>query len=159
METVKIQRDKRKFKDILATSGYGVVIFIIWGFIKELLYLRWVIPNTENIDYQIFNLGSLIFGVIILGICLTTGLLAKQSGKSDKKEKPILIVFAFILALLALVALAADAALFIVLDEFDLFAVFSFIADILFNCFVLQIVISFFVLRKLYKKEEANNER
>lgn len=162
MEVSENKRKFRKYKDKLATAGYGVVIFILWGIIKELFYLKWYFPNNEEIADKGYLIGFSIFSLVLLGICLATGILARKYGRSDYKEKTIFIVFSFILGFLVIASLFFDIALlFTVLDDFDVLAFITLIADVSFFVFVLQILISIFLLKNVYKTDnkEVTNER
>lgn len=158
MNETEVRRNIRKHKDILLTCGYGIIVFIIWGFIKQLIYTRYFVPTNEELDEEIYSIASIIFSVVLLGICLATGFLARKYGKRDKKEKPAIFILSVLLSIFAVFTVFLDSLLLaFIIEEFDVLALISVITDTLFCIFVIRVASSVFKLKKLYKIEEANN--
>ena len=158
MNQNELNRNIWKHKDILATCGYGIIIFIVWGFIKQLIYSLHIVPTNEEIDKEIYSIVSIIANIVLLGICLTTGFLAGKYGKKDKKEKPAIFILSIILSIFSVLTVLIDSLLMVfIIEEFDILSLIAVIMDLLFCIFVIRIASSVFTLKKLYKIREANN--
>lgn len=157
MDQNKFNQKIWKHKDILATCGYGVIIFIVWAFIKQLIYSLHIVPSSEEIDKDIYSLVNIVYNVILLALCLATGFLAEKYGKRSIKEKPAIFILSIILSILSILMVLADSLVAVlIIVEFDLLALVSVIMDVLFCVFVIKIASSSFKLKKLYKIKEAN---
>ena len=157
MDQNKFNQKIWKHKDILATCGYGVIIFIVWAFIKQLIYSLHIVPSSEEIDKNIYSIVNIVYNVILLALCLSTGFLAEKYGKRSIKEKPAIFILSIILSILSILMVLADSLVAVlIIVEFDLLALVSVIMDVLFCVFVIKIASSSFKLKKLYKIKEAN---
>ena len=133
MDQEEVSRKIWKNKDILSTCGYGIIILIVWDFIKQILYSFYITPDTEAISTETYTLSTLIFEAALLIICIVTGILAGKYGKSSKKEKPLIVVFSIILAVFSIAAVVADAlALGYLFKEVKVISILSVITDFLF---------------------------
>lgn len=157
MDQNKLNQKIWKHKDVLATCGYGVIIFIVWAFIKQLIYSLHIVPSNEEIDRDIYTLASLISNVILLIFCIVTGFLAEKYGKKNIKEKPAIFVLSIILSIFSILMVLADSLVVVfIIVEFDILAIVSVVMDVLFCVFVIKIASSSFKLKKFYKLREAN---
>ena len=158
MKQDELKRKIWKNKDILITCGYGIIIFIVWGFIKQLLYSMYIVPSNEELEGDTYFVLNLVLNLVLLAVCLATGLLARKYGKKDKKEKPAIFILSILLSIFTSLIVFIDSLLiFVIIDQFDIIALVSVIMDILFYILVLRVTCSAFKLRKLYKIREANN--
>lgn len=148
----------RKHNDILSVAGYGVIIFIIWAFIKGVIYLRWLIPNNPELEREIYSIGYISITVVEILISISTGWLARKTGRSlNKKPSIVLIVLSAILLLFAIYCISVDLYFTIIDKDFSVVSIIAIIADLLFFGLVLQILVSCLVLRKLYCVEKEAN--
>lgn len=160
MNDVEIRRNIHKYKDFLATAGFGIIVLIVWGLIKTIVYVRWFLPQLNNSAEQVFSWTATGLNILEFALCLFTGFFAKRSGKSDKKEKPILLILTILLLFFGLVITASDIYFIIQYNEVDIISIISLLSDTLFLFFVGLILVSIFKLKKLYKaQKEVNNER
>lgn len=158
MNQTELKRKIWKNKDILSTCGYGVIIFIVWTFIKQLLYSMHIMPSNDELAEDIYSIISVIYNTVIFIACLATGFLARKYGRKDRKEKPTIFVLSIILSILSVLTVFVDSFLLIyIIEEFDILSLIAVIMDLLFCIFVIRIASSVFTLKKLYKIREANN--
>lgn len=153
METSAIKRNIRKYNDYLATSGYAVIAFFAWNFLKGLFYLLWLVPNT---DMEIKLIILLVYFIIYIGeiiVCTLTGFLAIRESRKDntKKRSVFLLILSFIIFIFGLGFTVFDIYYLFVIKEANITVIIGTITDILFTLFAFQMVFSLIKIRKLRK--------
>lgn len=160
MNEVEIRRNTHKYKDFLATGGFGIIMLIVWGLIKGIIYIRWIVPQLTDVSEQAFSWTATGVNLIEFTLCLFTGFFAKKSGKGDKKEKISLLILTILIIILGLAITASDIYVVVQYNEFDLISIISIIGDVLFLFFSGLILFSILKLKQLYKmQKEVKDER
>lgn len=164
MEINEIQRNIRKNKDILNSSGYGILVFFAWNIVKIFVYVyglgSFVSPGVEDesdILYR-FIISTQSALQLFIGIFIAIFFMRNYhpNKKMDIIKKSLLMLF----VLIALSFIAVDIFLLIISRSFDAVIIFSLIMDCVYATLVIYAVISFFKLVKLTKLEkEKLNER
>lgn len=164
MELPEIRRNIRKNKDILHTAGYGILVFIIWGFIKLFIYIfavaPLITPEKEDIFDQIFLYSTIGFGIIDLIISIFIVLTCIREYKFKKRFNLFKKILFIVLAILAFIYFVEDVFIQIATKTFDVTLIFLTLSDLIYFYICLRLTISYFLLSNLSKKEkEVTNER
>lgn len=150
----------RKCKDILTTTGYGIVILVLWDFLKGIIYLNWSIPTiTESLNHP-YAIAYTVFIFTELAFCTASGIFFLKIGRGSKEIGVKTLTFAILLLLYAIACIAINIATIILSSGFDIMTSVIFVEDILFLFFSTRILYSVITLVKLSKAlKEQNNER
>lgn len=154
LETPEITRKVNKHKAILTAAGYGIIVFILWNFIKGIIYLRYFLPENQEVSELGYSIGYIVLSVADTVICLITAFYAGRIAKKDKKIKAVFIVLASLVLLGSCLTFGVDIATLCFLDKFSIISVFLFVADIIFFVFTIQIFVSTIVLKKIEKGQK-----
>lgn len=160
MNLEKVKKNIRKHKDVLATCGYGVLVFLVWTLVKVIIFVGSIIPEittNSQVLYSVSYLSIFLVNTTIGAIC---GFLALKEGKNNKTGNIVLRVLSVLLSLIAAFNLVVDVFTDVSDGTFSFVIIVTYIADVAFLIICLQIMISSFKLLKFYKLEEENsNER
>ena len=100
-----MERDLRKWKSRLVTTGKLTIVFCLWNIIKTFINLFLSNSNDTNVDPKItfiLNIVVFVIMVFIVLIHLFVGFSAISEGKG-KKTRYVYLVVAFIMAIINIV--------------------------------------------------------
>lgn len=157
IESALVKRKERKCRDILTTAGYGIIILVLWDFVKSVIYLNWSVPSIIASVNDPYAITFIVLISIELIFCTAFGLVLSKVGRSNKMVGTKTLVVAIILLVAALACFAFNIATVTIEDGFEIMTTVIFIEDILFLFFSIRILYSTITLIKLSK--EQNNER
>ena len=164
MEKLQIQRLIRKNKDILYTAGYGLLIFVLWGLLKTILYVFGILPSmsedqfsVESTSYLIYILTATIFSDILSFIVFY---LCRREGRNDIKVGKILRILGGLLLIFSIGFVIGDIIMQIRIGQFDLIAILIIFGEAIYAFFTILVFASSIRLSYLYMLEERPiNER
>lgn len=154
LETPEITRKVNKHKAILTAAGYGIIVFILWNIIKGIIYLRYFLPENQEVSDLGYSIGYIVLVSVNTVICLVTAYYAGRIAKKDKKINAVFIVLTVLVLLVGCLTFGLDIATLCLLDKFSIISVFLFVADIIFFVFTIQIFVSAIVLKKIEKGQK-----
>ena len=154
LETPEITRKANKHKAILTAAGYGIIVFILWNFIKGIIYLRYFLPENQEVSDLGYSIGYIVLVCVDTIICLVTAFYAGRVAKKDKRINVVFIILASLVLLGGCLTFGIDIAILCFLDKFSIISVFLFVADIIFFVFTIQIFVSTIVLKKIEKGQK-----
>lgn len=166
MKLQEIQKKIRRQKDLLATNGYGVIIFILWNFVKSIISVQPIVSPENNMT-EISEETLIIISIVLIAFLgllflevfagIFTGIFAIREGQKDKKAGKKLRIFSTILCVFGLIFVFGDIASFISKPEFSTALFISMIIDFVYCMFAIFIVVSSMYLTRLYKLEKEAN--
>lgn len=163
MEKEEISLKIRKYHDILATAGYGVIVFVLWNLLKTIIYIRDIIPllNDETRSLSDEFAGYLFSGIAIIFyiFVVIAGIFAIKEGKGGRRFNVLGRVLPLILSVISISFIIVDIMAFVRLKQFDTIYLINIVSDFICNGILFALTISAFILKKLYKLEGAQNER
>lgn len=151
MELALAKKKIRKYKNTLTTAGYGIIVLVIWIFIKSLIYINWNYPTTkEEFDKNIL-FAYVLFSAVELVYCLISSFIITKCGKTSKKANvPILVVSIFLL-LFSITCFGFSILAIVRPNGVSALNVVDIIEDIIFLFFTTKILFSIIKLIKLEK--------
>lgn len=159
-----IERLVRKNKDVLATCGYGVIVFLLWGLVKTVIWAYDILPtyypNLESSSAIRYVAIYVISYSLFYILCVLTGIFSIQEGKKDKKRGLAICLLSIPLVLTNIISTGYD--LYVQIDsrELDLLYVAFSVFEVIFLYFTIRLLISAFLLRKYEKMiKEGKYER
>lgn len=155
-----IKKKARRCRDILVTTGYGIIVLVLWDFVKGIVYLNWSIPSLVESVNDPRAIAYAIFICIELVFCITCGLILSKAGRSNKNLTAKTLALSILLCVFALTCLSINLADVIISNGFDIMTTVIFVEDIFFICFSFLNLYSVITLINLSKTlKEQNNER
>lgn len=164
MELVEINRNIRKNKGALNTSGYAMLALIIWGIAKYIFFIvliqNYVTPG--EFDYSDIVYVSVVsaLSLLELEIEIAAGVICMKEYKNTGKIPAILRVLLILICFFATCYVAEDIYFQVMIAEFDLTVAIAMFMDVVYMAVCIIALVSFIKLRKLFRmKTEAENER
>lgn len=158
MELSSAKRKIRKCRDMITAGSYGIVILVIWDFIKNAIYIKWAFPdNVEVLIHPVFIL-FIIFAIFELLLCVIFGLILIKFGRNNKNCTGGLIVASLIMLIISGWCLGMSVASLFNPETYSIVNFITLIEDIIFFIFAIQILYSLCKIIKLSKvlKEHEN---
>lgn len=160
MDLTLAKKKIRKCKDVLVTTGYAIVILVLWDFVKGIIYLNWSIPTIVESVNDPYAVAYIVFIIVELLFCVTIGLIFSKIGRGNKAINNKALVLSILLCVFALTCASINIATVTLKDGFDIMTSVIFVEDILFLYFSFRNLYSVITLIKLSKMlKEQNNER
>ena len=159
MKQLDIKKQIRKNQDLLSSCGYGVIIFLLWSFVKLTIYIINLWPDAGqpfDPERKIYIISLISSSSVQLIIGLIAGYLTYKEGKHDKKCGLILRIFSIILVIMGIGFVVGDSYLFVELGEFDVILLVTLIIDLLYLFFCIVVMVSALKLSKLYKLDKEH---
>ena len=150
----------RKYRDLLSTGGYGIVLFCIWNIIKIFIYIEDIIPvfaEEYSLDDQTLVLSSIIYLVCANLVAIIVGVISIKEGKKGRVKGIIHQIATSFIALVGLSILVTDTLGFIYYGTFDALLLLLSLFDVVYFLAGLQMAVSSIMLAKLEKQERRNN--
>lgn len=152
-----------KNKDILATSGYALIIFTLWSIVKALLYFYFAPDFVQTVleELTVYGLGDINY---ITYICIAVdfavkifiGLCAIGEGKKHKNESYFYIILSFVLIVFSLISIASDLYLLIKYIDAISIVVLSLVVDLILTYIIISIAVCA-IKNKKYKNIKGVN--
>ncbi|MCQ2796020.1 MAG: hypothetical protein MJ213_01740 [Bacilli bacterium] len=159
MDFTLAKKKMRKCRDILTTTGYAIIILVLWDFVKGIIYLNWSIPSAVESVNDPYAFAYIIFVLVELVFCVTTGLIFSKIGRGNKAIGTKILVLSILLSVFALTCAAINIATVIIKSGFDIMTSVIFVEDILFLYFSFRNLYSVITIIKLSKTlKEQDNE-
>lgn len=160
MDLTLAKKKIRKCKDVLVTTGYAIVILVLWDFVKGIIYVNWSIPSIVESVNDPYAIAYIVFILVELVFCVTIGLIFSKIGRGNKAINNKALVLSILLCVFALTCTSINIAAVILKDGFDIMTSVIFVEDILFLYFSFRNLYSVITLIKLSTMlKEQNNER
>lgn len=160
MDFALAKKKMRKCRDILTTTGYGIIILVLWDFVKGIIYLNWSIPTVIETVNDTYAVAYIVFILVELVFCVAIGLIFSKIGRGHKAVGAKTLALSILLCVFALTCTSINIAAVIIEDGFDIMTSVIFVEDILFLYFSFRNLYSVITLIKLSKLlKEQNNER
>lgn len=160
MDLTLAKKKMRKCRDILATTGYAIIILVLWDFVKGIIYVNWSIPSIVESVNNPYAVAYIVFIIVELLFCITIGLIFSKIGRGNKAINNKALVLSILLCVFALTCASINIATVTLKDGFDIMTSVIFVEDILFLYFSFRNLYSVITLIKLSKMlKEQNNER
>lgn len=160
MDLTLAKKKIRKCKDVLVTTGYAIVILVLWDFVKGIIYVNWSIPSIVESVNDPYTVAYIVFIIVELLFCVTIGLIFSKIGRGNKAINNKTLVLSILLCVFALTCVSINIATVTLKDGFDIMTSVIFVEDILFLYFSFRNLYSVITLIKLSKMlKEQNNER
>ena len=149
----------RRLENNLVTLGTGIIAFGLWAFIKLLLTVFFLgnayFKDTAKEDRLAALIATLVVAVLMLLIYVWLGLSARAEGKG-KKKNPLYLIVVGLISLFNIVTIPLS--ILYLLIEFneieDPLTVFvTIIIDVTRMIFLIQLIYSSVLLRKIRKNE------
>lgn len=160
MDLTLAKKKIRKCKDVLVTTGYAIIILVLWDFVKGIIYVNWSIPSIVESVNDPYAIAYIVFILVELVFCVTIGLILSKMGRGHKAIGTKTLVLSILLCVFALTCASINIATVALKDGFDIMTSVIFVEDILFLYFSFRNLYSVITLIKLSKiLKEQNNER
>ena len=160
MDFALTKKKMRKCRDILATTGYAIIILVLWDFVKGIIYVNWSIPSIVESVNNPYAIAYIVFIIVELLFCVTIGLIFSKIGRGNKMIDNKTLVLSILLCVFALACTSINIAAVVIESGFDIMTSVIFVEDILFLYFSFRNLYSVITLIKLSKiLKEQNNER
>ncbi|MCQ2802442.1 MAG: hypothetical protein MJ225_02020 [Bacilli bacterium] len=152
MKLSLIEKLIRKNKDVLATCGYGIIVFLLWGIVKTVIWAYDILPTyyptmdgQSAITYvSIYTTTYSLFYIF----SVLTGIFSIQEGKKDKKRGLAICILSIPLAITSILSTGYDLYAQITSRELDLLYVAFSVFEVIFLYFIIRLIISAFLLRR-----------
>lgn len=154
-----MEAKKRRLENNLVTLGTGIIAFGLWAFIKLLLTVFFLgnayFKDTAEEDRLAALIVTLVVAVLMLLLYVWLGLSARAEGKG-KKKNPFYLIVVGLISLFNIVTISLS--ILYLLTEFneieDPLTVFvTIIIDVTTMIFLIQLIYSSVLLRKIRKNE------
>lgn len=154
-----MEAKKRRLENNLVTLGTGIIAFGLWAFIKLLLTVFFLgnayFKDTAEEDRLAALIVTLVVAVLMLLMYVWLGLSARAEGKG-KKKNPFYLIVVGLISLFNIVTISLS--ILYLLTEFneieDPLTVFvTIIIDVTTMIFLIQLIYSSVLLRKIKKNE------
>ena len=154
-----MEAKKRRLENNLVTLGTGIIAFGLWAFIKLLLTVFFLgnayFKDTAKEDRLAALIVTLVVAVLMLLMYVWLGLSARAEGKG-KKKNPFYLIVVGLISLFNIVTIPLS--ILYLLTEFneieDPLTVFvTIIIDVTTMIFLIQLIYSSVLLRKIRKNE------
>lgn len=154
-----MEAKKRRLENNLVTLGTGIIAFGLWAFIKLLLTVFFLgnayFKDTAEEDRLAALIVTLVVAVLMLLMYVWLGLSARAEGKG-KKKNPFYLIVVGLISLFNIVTIPLS--ILYLLTEFnemeDPLTVFvTIIIDVTTMIFLIQLIYSSVLLRKIRKNE------
>lgn len=154
-----MEAKKRRLENNLVTLGTGIIAFGLWAFIKLLLTVFFLgnayFKDTAEEDRLAALIVTLVVAVLMLLMYVWLGLSARAEGKG-KKKNPFYLIVVGLISLFNIVTILLS--ILYLLTEFneieDPLTVFvTIIIDVTTMIFLIQLIYSSVLLRKIRKNE------
>lgn len=154
-----MEAKKRRLENNLVTLGTGIIAFGLWAFIKLLLTVFFLgnayFKDTAEEDRLAALIVTLVVAVLMLLMYVWLGLSARAEGKG-KKKNPFYLIVVGLISLFNIVTISLS--ILYLLTEFneieDPLTVFvTIIIDVTTMIFLIQLIYSSVLLRKIRKNE------
>jgi len=155
-----MQRNLRRYQNLLSISGWAVIAFCIWNILKQVIYIL-LIPDELNeikatsmyeTEYEIF---AYIFAFVILfldlGLRLYIGLSARAESNGKKKGMGYVII-AMISATVLGISLIMGIISTSILDDSLVNIIVTLIVDVTSIFAFIELFVSAFNVKSLSKK-------